>query len=104
MSESEKKETIRITFPKLEIPAQVNSTGTGLINIFASDLFDFIDKGLKKTKGQNWLTELQVQNVGSEQNFRDPSVLLKELHKVNQLNQEWAWKMLPTSLRSLPLT
>ena len=56
MSESEKKETIRVTFPNLEIPAQVNSTGTGLINIFASDLFDFIDKGLKKTKGQSWLT------------------------------------------------
>ena len=50
MSESEKKETIRITFPKLDIPAQVNSTGTGLINIFASDLFDFIDKGLKKQR------------------------------------------------------
>jgi len=84
MSESEKKEMIRVTFPNLEIPAQVNSTGTGLINIFASDLFDFIDKGLKKTKGQNWLTELQVQNVGSEQNFRDPSVLLKELAQKGQ--------------------
>jgi hypothetical protein len=74
----------RITFPNLEIPAQVNSTGTGLINIFASDLFDFIDKGLKKTKGQNWLIELEVQNIGSEQNFRDPSVLLKELAQKGQ--------------------
>ena len=68
----------RIAMPKLDMPTQVNSAGTGLINIFASDLFDFIDKGLKKTKGQNWLTDLQVQNVGSEQNFMDPSVLLKQ--------------------------
>ena len=70
---------IRVTLPDLSIPTQINSTGCGLINVFASDLFDFIDKGLKKTKGQNWLTEMQIQSVGSDQNYRDPSVLLKEL-------------------------
>lgn len=72
----------RVALPDLNIPTQVNSTGCGLINVFASDLFDFIDKGLKKSKGQNWLTEMQVQSVGADLNYRDPSVLLKELaHK-----------------------
>jgi hypothetical protein len=70
---------IRVALPDLTIPTQINSTGCGLINVFASDLFDFIDKGLKKSKGQNWLTEMQIQSVGSDQNYRDPSVLLKEL-------------------------
>jgi hypothetical protein len=72
----------RVALPDLNIPTQVNSTGCGLINVFASDLFDFIDKGLKKSKGQNWLTEMQIQSVGADLNYRDPSVLLKELaHK-----------------------
>ena len=72
----------RVAIPDLAIPTQVNSAGCGLINVFASDLFDFIDKGLKKTKGPNWLTEMQVQNVGADVNYKDPSVLLKELaHK-----------------------
>ena len=70
---------LRIALPNLDIPSQVNSAGCGLINVFAADLFDFIDKGLKKSKGPNWLTEMQVQNVGADQNFKDPSVLLKEL-------------------------
>lgn len=70
---------LRIALPNLDIQSQVNSAGCGLINVFASDLFDFIDKGLRKTKGANWLTEMQVQNVGADQNFKDPSVLLKEL-------------------------
>jgi hypothetical protein len=72
----------RVALPDLNIPTQVNSTGCGLINVFASDLFDFIDKGLKKSKGQNWLTDMQIQSVGADLNYRDPSVLLKELaHK-----------------------
>ena len=72
----------RVALPDLAVPTQVNSAGCGLINVFASDLFDFIDKGLKKTKGPNWLTEMQVQNVGADVNYKDPSVLLKELaHK-----------------------
>jgi hypothetical protein len=72
----------RVALPDLAIPTQVNSAGCGLINVFASDLFDFIDKGLKKAKGSHWLTEMQVQNVGADLNYKDPSVLLKELaHK-----------------------
>lgn len=76
--------TIRIALPNLEITNQVHSAGIGLINVFTSDLFDFIDKALKKTKGPNWLVEMQVQNVGADQNFRDPSALLKELVRKGQ--------------------
>ena len=72
----------RIAMPDLNIPTQVNSAGCGLINVFASDLFDFIDKELRKTKGPHWQTQMQVQNVGADLNYKDPSVLLKELaHK-----------------------
>ena len=74
----------RVALPDLSVANQVQSAGTGLINIFAQDLFEFIDKGLRKTKGPNWLTEMQVQNVGSDQNFKDPSVLLKELVQKGQ--------------------
>ena len=47
MSDLDQNKNLRMALPNLEIPAQVNSIGTGLINIFVSDLFDFIDKGLK---------------------------------------------------------
>lgn len=84
MTESIVNGEIRVVLPNLDIPTQVSSAGTGLINVFSSDLFDFIDRGMKKTRGVNWLTELQVQNLGSEQNFTDPSVLLKELTQKGQ--------------------
>jgi hypothetical protein len=76
--------TIRIALPELGISNQVHAAGIGLINVFTSDLFEFIDKSLKKTKGPNWLVEMQVQNVGADQNFKDPSVLLKELVRKGQ--------------------
>ena len=76
--------TKRIALPDLNVMNQVQSAGTGLINIFAQDLFEFIDSGLKKTKGPNWLTEMQIQNVGADQNFKDPSALLKELVQKGQ--------------------
>lgn len=74
----------RIAMPNLDIPTQVNSAGSGLINVFAADLFEFIDNSLSKTKGKNWLVEMQIQNVGADQNFTDPSVLLKELVQKGQ--------------------
>lgn len=75
---------LRIALPNLDIPSQVNSAGSGLINVFSADLFSFIDKSLQKSKGANWLVEMQVQNVGADQNFTDPSVLLKELVQKGQ--------------------
>ena len=77
-------EDIRVVLPNLDITNQVQATGIALINVFAQDLFDFIDKGLQKIKGPQWLTEMQIQNVGSDLNFKDPSILLKELVQKGQ--------------------
>lgn len=74
----------RIVMPNLEVSSQIQASGTSLINVFAADLFDFIDKELKKTLGANWLLEMQVQTLGSDLNLNDPSVLLKELARKGQ--------------------
>ena len=71
---------IRVAKPDLLVAAQVNAAGLGLINTFASDLFTFIDKGITKTDGKDWLVQLQAKDINSgEVNYSDPSVLLKEL-------------------------
>jgi hypothetical protein len=71
---------MRVAKPDLLVDAQVNSAGLGLINTFCSDLYSFIDKGLTKTDGKDWLVKLQAKDINSgEANYRDPSVLLKEL-------------------------
>ncbi len=73
----------RIATPNLEITTQIHAAGLGLINLFTSDLFDFIDSAMKKTIGKQWLTDMQINNLGpGEVNYRDPSVLLKELVNV----------------------
>ena len=74
----------RIVMPNLEVSSQIQASGTSLINVFAADLYDFIDKELKKTLGANWLLEMQVQTLGSDLNLNDPSVLLKELARKGQ--------------------
>lgn len=75
---------LRVVLPNLEISSQIQATGTSLINVFAADLFDFIDKEMKKNLGANWLLEMQVQTLGSDLNLQDPSVLLKELARKGQ--------------------
>ena len=71
---------MRVAKPDLLVDAQVNAAGLGLINTFCSDLFSFIDKGLTKTEGKDWLVKLQAKDINSgEVNYRDASVLLKEL-------------------------
>jgi hypothetical protein len=75
---------LRVVLPNLEISSQIQATGTSLINVFAADLFDFIDKEMKKNLGVNWLLEMQVQTLGSDLNLQDPSVLLKELARKGQ--------------------
>ena len=77
-------DNLRIVLPNLEISSQIQATGTSLINVFAADLFDFIDKEMKKSLGVNWLLEMQVQTLGSDLNLHDPSVLLKELARKGQ--------------------
>jgi hypothetical protein len=75
---------LRVVLPSLEVASQVQATGTSLINVFASDLFEFIDKDMKKTSGANWLIEMQIQTLGTDLNLQDPSVLLKELARKGQ--------------------
>ena len=73
----------RIAEPDFSSESQIHSTGLSLINLFAQDLFAFIDKGLAKEKGKNWLTDLQLIKMNvSEVNYNDPSVLLKEVVNV----------------------
>ena len=78
------EQQLRVVLPNLEISSQIQATGTSLINIFAGDLFDFIDKELKKSLGANWLLEIQIQTLGSDLNLNDPSILLKELARKGQ--------------------
>jgi len=71
---------MRITKPDLTISGQINQTGIGLINLFTSDLFEFIDSNLRKLLGEDW--EMNLPKNGAEKlqfNFRDPSILLKDL-------------------------
>ena len=78
------QENSRIALPDLAVPTQVHAAGIGLINVFTSDLFEFIDKGLRKTIGTNWLVQLEAQSVGAAVNFKDPAALLKELLQKSQ--------------------
>ena len=51
--------------PNLEVSSQIQASGTSLINVFAADLFDFIDKELKKSLGANWQVRcLKIAEVG----------------------------------------
>jgi hypothetical protein len=73
----------RIADPDLTSESQIHSTGISLINLFALDLFDFVDSGLIRDKGKNWLTDLQLAKMDvSEVNYKDPAVLLKEIVNV----------------------
>ncbi len=70
----------RIAKPDLSSESQIHATGIGIINLFAQDLLSFIDAGLTKDRGKNWLTDLQLAKINiSEVNYKDPSVLLKEI-------------------------
>lgn len=75
---------MRVTLPNLKNPIQVNSAAISLISLFTQDLFAFIDKGLTQTIGKNWLDLMQMQNLGSELNYKDPAILLKELVQKGQ--------------------
>lgn len=71
---------MRLLVPDYEVEFQINQAGVGLINLLAHDLFAFIDIQLKNLLGANWLEEmLSVDPTTTEVNFRDPSILLKDL-------------------------
>ena len=55
----------RIVMPNLEVSSQIQASGTSLIKVFAADLFDSIDKELKKSLGANWQVRcLKIAEVG----------------------------------------
>jgi len=71
---------MRIASPNLEMKEQIHQTGVALINLFAGDLFQFIDESLKKTDGRNWLTNYRKTRLEyANYNFADPGNLLKEI-------------------------
>ena len=55
----------RIVMPNLDVSSQIQASGTSLINVFAAELFDFMDKELKKSLGGNWQVRcLKIAEVG----------------------------------------
>lgn len=71
---------MRVAKPNWDSSVQINQTGIGLINLFTGDLFQFIDTDLTKLLGDDWVTTLpKSDGEGSTMNFRDPSILLKDL-------------------------
>jgi hypothetical protein len=75
---------MRLALPDLQHEEQVHQTGIALINLFGADFFKFIDSGLEKSDGVDWLTTYRKSNlVYANYNFIDPSNLLKELLRVS---------------------
>lgn len=70
----------RVLLPDLSLESQVHASALGLINAFTTDLFNFIDEALCQSLGRDWLTRLSMEeSEEKDPNYRDPSVLLKEL-------------------------
>lgn len=73
---------MRVAKPDLLVDAQINAAGLGMINVFFEDLFVFIDRGLTKRFGKDWLANLPAQDIKSGGvNYRDPAILLKAISK-----------------------
>ena len=71
---------MRLTKPNWDFPVQVNQAGIGIINLFTSDLYEFLDSSLSKLFGVNWATTFPQDFPNKPtSNFRDPSILLKDL-------------------------
>jgi hypothetical protein len=76
---------MRLAKPDFEQSNQIHQAGTGLINLFAEDLFNLLDEELQKSDGKNWLTNYRKTKLDYlNYNFKDPSNLLKELIRVSQ--------------------
>ena len=76
---------MRIANPDLLQEEQVHQTGLAIINLFATDLFAYINKEMEISEGANWLMDYRRGNiVYRNYNFFDPSNLLKELLRVSQ--------------------
>ena len=76
---------MRIANPDLTQHEQVHQTGLAVINLFATDLYSYINGELEVVEGVNWLMEYRKSNlIYRNYNFTDPSNLLKELLRVSQ--------------------
>lgn len=76
---------MRLAKPDLNQSHQIHQAGTGLLNLFAGDLFQMIDEVLKTSQGENWLTNYRKTKLDYlNYNFKDPSNLLKEIIRVSQ--------------------
>ena len=76
---------LRLRNPDLTNRSEIQVYGLGLINLFTSDLFNFIDLILIKSEGINWLQDNKVKDLKfAEVNLKDPSSLLKELTRNGQ--------------------
>ena len=75
----------RLRKPDLINTSEVHAYGISLINLFSSDLFEFIDLNLIKSEGNTWLQDNKVKDLKfAEVNLKDPSSLLKELTRNGQ--------------------
>lgn len=71
---------MRIASPNLDKKEQIHQTGLALISLFAGDLFHLIDESLRKSDGENWLTNYRKSQLEyANYNFADPANLLKEI-------------------------
>lgn len=76
---------VRLRAPSLDNNSEIQAYGLGLINLFTSDLFDFINLILIKSEGNNWVQDHKIKDLKfAELNLRDPSSLLKELTRNGQ--------------------
>jgi hypothetical protein len=75
---------MRLAIPNLDQSEQIHQAGLGVINLFGSDFFDFLNTELSLTDGVDWLTQYRKTSlVYANYNFIDPSNLLKELLRVS---------------------
>jgi hypothetical protein len=50
---------MRLAIPDMSQDGQIHQTGLGLINLFGSGLFNFLNKELENTEGVDWLTAIR---------------------------------------------
>jgi hypothetical protein len=73
----------RLAFPDLDQKEQLHQTGIGIINLFASDFFNFLNDQLLK-EHPDWLNEYRQSSMAYRNyNFDDPGNLLKEIIRVS---------------------
>jgi len=76
---------MRIANPDITSEEQLHQAGIALINLFAVDFFEALDKELCQLDGEAWLAEYRKNQIFYRNyNFTDPSNLLKELLRTSE--------------------